>query len=263
MSKGLLIDITQCVGCGACRTACTEANKLPESEGNELSDERYTVVQERTVSNGEVRNVRRMCMHCLSPTCASVCPVGAFHRTEEGPVLYEANKCIGCRYCMMACPYGVPRYEWSSTNPRVRKCILCSPRLAQGLPTACSEACPTGATKFGNRDDLLTEAHERIREQPGLYVQQVYGELEGGGTSVLILSDVAFTELGYPGNLPPHPMGEYTEAVLSKLPNVVVVGGSFLSGLYWLIHRRMTLTRERLATARVESDQSVEEGVQS
>ncbi len=176
-------------------------------------------------------------------------------------MLYEASKCIGCRYCMMACPYGVPRYEWSSRNPRVRKCILCAPRIAQGLPTACSEACPTGATKFGNRDDLLREAHERIREQPGLYVQQVYGEVEGGGTSVLILSDVAFSELGLPGNLPPHPMGEYTEAVLSKLPNVVVVGGSFLSGLYWIIHRRMTLARERLAAAPVESDQSIEEGV--
>jgi formate dehydrogenase iron-sulfur subunit len=247
MSRGLLIDITQCVGCGACRVACTEANKLPETEGNELSDQRYTVVQERTLPNGEVRNVRRLCMHCLSPTCASVCPVGAFHRTAEGPVLYEAGKCIGCRYCMMACPYGVPRYEWNSTNPRVRKCILCAPRIAQGLPTACSEACPTGATKFGEREDLLREAHERIREQPDLYVQQVYGELEGGGTSVLVLSDVPFVDLGLPGNLPPHPMGEYTEAVLSKLPNVVVVGGSFLSGLYWIIHRRMTLTRERLA----------------
>ncbi|MDM7914694.1 MAG: 4Fe-4S dicluster domain-containing protein [Candidatus Eisenbacteria bacterium] len=246
MGKGILFDVTQCVGCGACREACREANHLPETEGNELSDKSYTVVQERQVADGS-RNIRRMCMHCLHPTCASVCPVGAFHKTPEGPVLYDESRCIGCRYCMMACPYGVPRYEWSSTNPAVRKCILCAPRLAQGLPTACAEACPTGATLFGDREELLKIAHERIAQQPDVYVQQVYGEEEGGGTSVLILSDVSFAELGLPVNLPGHPMEEYTEAVLSKLPNVVLVGGSLLSGLYWIINRRMVLARERMA----------------
>ncbi len=258
MSKGLLIDVTRCIGCGACRDACKQENGLPaEADDNQLSDKRYTVVQEKNVGNGQTRYVRRMCMHCQDPTCASVCPVGAFHKTNDGPVLYEAARCIGCRYCIMACPYQVPRYEWTSTNPRVRKCILCAPRLAEGRPTACAEACPAEATVFGDRDELLAEAHRRIRENPGQYVQQVYGEVEGGGTSVLFLSDVPFTEIGLPGNLPNHAMGDYTETVLSKLPNVVIVGGSLLSGLYWIINRRMTLSKERLAQAQVGSKEEV------
>jgi formate dehydrogenase iron-sulfur subunit len=245
VAKGLLIDVTKCIGCGSCSDACRQVNGLPESPDGDLSDKRFTVVQEKQVSKPDPRYIRRLCMHCLHPTCASVCPVGAFTKTAEGPVLYEAGKCMGCRYCMMACPYGVPRYEWSSTNPRVRKCIMCAPRLKQGLPTACAEACPTGATMFGDREELLQEAHTRVREQPDLYVQTVFGEDEGGGTSVLILADVPFAELGLPGNLPNHPMGEFTEAVLTKLPSVVVVGGSLLSGLYWIINRRMTLAEER------------------
>lgn len=245
MSKGLLIDITKCIGCGSCSDACRQANGLPDSPDGQLSDKRFTVVQEHSFSAAEPRYVRRLCMHCLHPTCESVCPVGAFRKTAEGPVLYEAGKCIGCRYCMMACPYGVPRYEWDSINPRVRKCIMCAPRLKQGLPTACAEACPTGATLFGDRKELLEEAHRRVREQPDLYVQSVFGEDEGGGTSVLFLTDVAFAKLGFPANLPNHPMSEFTEAVLTKLPSVVVVGGSLLSGLYWLINRRMTLAEER------------------
>jgi formate dehydrogenase iron-sulfur subunit len=249
MAKGLLIDITKCIGCGACSEACREANGLPASEGTDLADTRYTVVQERPLEGGDVRYARKLCMHCQHPTCESVCPVGAFKKTAEGPVLYDESKCIGCRYCIMACPYGVPRYEWSSNNPRVRKCILCAPRLAQGLPTACSEACPTGATLFGDREELLKEAHARIQASPEVYVQAVFGEAEGGGTSVFFLSDVPFEKLGLPVNLPPHAMGEFTEEVLSKLPNVVLVGGALLSGLYWIIHRRMDLTRERLAMA--------------
>jgi len=239
MSKGLLFDATKCIGCGICAEACRDANGLPRTEGTELSESRYTVVQKIDVGGGETRNVRRLCMHCLHPTCESVCPVGALHRTDAGPVVYEEDRCIGCRYCMMACPYGVPRYEWHSVSPRVRKCFLCAQRLERGEPTACAQACPMGATIFGERSDLLQEAEKRLRDDRDRYVPLVFGRDDGGGTSVLMLSDVPFATLGLPTNLPNHPMGDFTEEVLSKLPNVVVVGGSLLAGLYWIIDRRM------------------------
>ncbi len=241
MGKGLLLDVTRCIGCGLCRDACRAENGLPETQDEGLSEHRFTTLRKMDAGGGRTRWVRRLCMHCLRPTCESVCPVGALRRTEDGPVLYDAGRCIGCRYCMMACPYGVPRYEWRSVAPRVRKCVMCSGRLARGLPTACAEACPFGATVFGERADLLRVARERSSDPAGGYVRQVFGETEGGGTSVLVLADVPFAVLGFPAGLPGHPLGEYTGEVLSKLPNVVVVGGALLAGLYWVINRRDTL----------------------
>ena len=176
--KAMLIDLTLCVGCNACQAACKETNHMPEKEEKSLSPTTYTALDEY-----EGVFVRRMCQHCDDPTCASVCPVGAFTKMPEGPVVYDVDKCIGCRYCMQACPFQVPRYEWSSTYPRIQKCVMCHERLAKGLPTACSEACPTGATKFGDRDELLTEAYTRITGEPDKYVQKIYGEKEVGGTS--------------------------------------------------------------------------------
>src|SRR5690349_20364218 len=133
--KGLLFDVTRCVGCGACYQACKERNRLPQTTTDflqdHLSDRTFTVV-----NNHQSRFVRRMCMHCEVPTCISVCPVGALEKPPPGPVIYHEDRCIGCRYCMVACPFGVPRYEWSKVLPRVRKCDLCADRLEKDLPTA-------------------------------------------------------------------------------------------------------------------------------
>ena len=249
--KGLLIDVTRCIGCGMCVGACTKANGLPQDDcaargnGKELSADRYTVLRQVDLGDRGRRNVRQLCLHCLQPTCASVCPVGALHKTAAGPVVYEVERCIGCRYCMMACPHGVPRYEWNAMSPRVRKCVMCAGRLSKGRPTACAEACPMCATTFGDRDELLREAQRRIDESPNLYVHAVYGQTEGGGTGVLYLADESFAVLGLAQGLPPHALGENTEAVLSHLPDVVVLAGSLLFGLQWLIHRRDLLAEER------------------
>lgn len=231
--KALLIDLTLCVGCNACQTACKEANKLPDHEEQELSPTAYTALQEY-----DGVYVRRLCQHCDDPTCASVCPVGAFTKTPEGPVVYAEDKCIGCRYCMQACPFQVPRYEWASTYPRVQKCVMCHARLAQGLPTACSEACPTGATKFGDRDALLKEAYERLAAEPDKYVQKIYGEKEVGGTSVLYISSVPFENLGFRTTLQQSPLPQLTWNALSKIPGVVSVGGVMLFGIWWITNRR-------------------------
>jgi formate dehydrogenase iron-sulfur subunit len=237
MSKALLYDATLCIGCKQCEQACAEQNKLPYSEAvaseERQSDHKFTVV----LAKGE-RFMRRMCMNCLDPACASVCPVGAMRKTAEGPVIYEESRCMGCRYCMVACPFGVPKYEWSKVLPRVQKCTMCSERVAAGRPTACAEACPTGATKFGEREELIKEAEQRLRENPGKYVNHIYGLTEVGGTSVLLLSSVPFEEFGLPAELTRDPLPLLTYRVLSRIPDFVPLGGIMLGGVWWITHRR-------------------------
>jgi formate dehydrogenase iron-sulfur subunit len=183
-------------------------------------------------------NVRRLCFHCVEPTCVSVCPVSALRKTDAGPVLYDAERCIGCRYCVMACPFGVPKYQWDRPIPVMGKCILCAGRVAAGLPTACAQVCPTGATLFGDRATLLVEAHARIAAVPGTYVDHVYGETEAGGTSVLMVSGVPFEQLGLKTNLPRQPLPLLTWQVLSKIPSYVAVAGACLFGIHWITKRR-------------------------
>jgi len=242
MTPAILTDLTKCIGCEACVWACKEVNDLPRDDGaRALSDTTWTAVER----HGEI-NVRRQCMHCLDPACASVCPVKALHKTPEGPVVYDASRCIGCRYCMLGCPFGVPKYEWGSTLPKVRKCILCAEkRLAEGRQPACTEACPTGATIFGDRDELLREARRRIEAEPDRYVPRIYGEREAGGTSVLYLSSVPFEELGFTTALTDQSYPGLTWEILRKIPNVVALGGVTLFGIWWITGRRDTLERVR------------------
>lgn len=236
--KALLIDITMCVGCNSCQDACKAEYNLAPGAEKALSLTAYTALSEY---DGVF--VRRMCQHCEEPTCVSVCPVGALTKSPEGPVLYDGHKCIGCRYCMQACPFHVPRYEWRSTRPGIRKCIFCAPRLAKGLPTACAEACPTGATKFGDREDLLAEAASRMAAEPGKYVPKIYGKQDVGGTSILYLSQIPFEKLGFDTRLGTSPMPLLTHTAMSKIPSVVGVGGILLAGIWWITGRRDEVAR--------------------
>ena len=260
MSKSILVDTTRCIGCGACATACKLVNNLPLDEPSAAKELPTNRVSEDTLvtfaqSHGEVGGklsadtlnvvqthgkifVRRFCMHCQEPTCASVCPVGALQKTVAGPVVYDAHKCMGCRYCMMACPFGVPRYEWKSLLPKVRKCTMCAPRQAKGQQPACTEACPVQASIFGESVDLLAEAEKRLRAESSQYVQHIYGNEEVGGTSVLYLSAVRFEQLGLPTNLPHEPMPLLTYRGLSEIPNLVALGGVLLGGIWWITNRR-------------------------
>jgi formate dehydrogenase iron-sulfur subunit len=233
VSVGLLFDATRCVGCQACSAACKEQNALPLPVEPLTTAYTWTVVEKR-----EGLNVRRLCMHCLEPTCVSVCPVGALQKTAEGAVVYDGKRCIGCRYCIMACPFGVPKYQWDRAVPVVGKCMLCIDRLRAGEATACATVCPTGATSFGDRDALLREAHGRIAQNPQGYVGHIYGEQEAGGTSVLMLSSVPFDLLGLNTRLPRQPLPLLTWQVLSKVPDFVMLAGAFLFGVHWLTKRR-------------------------
>jgi formate dehydrogenase iron-sulfur subunit len=237
MSKAILYDATLCIGCKACEQGCAERNKLPYSDAvaaeQVQSAHKYTVVLTK-----DDKFMRRLCMNCEEPTCASVCPVGALRKTKDGPVIYEEVRCMGCRYCVAACPFGVPKYEWAKALPAVRKCDMCADRLAAGKMTACAEICPTGATKFGERDELIAEAKKRMHENPANYVNHIYGLEEVGGTSVLLLSSVPFETFGYRTDLVREPLPLFTFRVLSRIPDLVALGGVLLGGVWWITNRR-------------------------
>lgn len=236
--KGMLVDITRCVGCGMCERACQRKWGLDGSapEGG-LSPQRWTYVQEARVAAG-TRYARHQCFHCLEPACVSACPVAALRKTAQGAVVYDEGRCIGCRYCMVACPFQIPRYEWGSWNPAVAKCQFCFDLVAQGKEPACAAACPFGATQFGDRDRLLAEARERIASNPGRYVPHIYGEQEAGGTAWLYLSDVPFEELGFrldvPGEAPPL----RTDRIMGLVPPVAGGLVAALGALAWWNRRR-------------------------
>ncbi len=245
--KAILVDVTRCTGCERCVEACIQENELDPVKAqvdravtkDGLSENRYLSVPK--VADG--RFVRLSCMHCLEPSCVSACLVGGLTKTPEGPVVYDPEKCIGCRYCMLACPFHIPRYEWGSTVPFVRKCSLCFQRLQEGREPACVEACPEEALRFGERDDLLREAHRIIAQGRGRYLDRVWGEHEFGGTSVLYISDVDLGVMGWP-----EPEAEaipaLTEPLIAKTPFIGMgVMGSLL-GINWVIRRRMRLACE-------------------
>ena len=237
MSKGFLYDATLCVGCLECEKACATQNKLPYDDA--VSAEKLTSAHKYTyvASLPGDKFMRRQCMHCQDPTCVSACPVGALAKTKSGAVTYDESKCMGCRYCMLACPFGIPKYEWTKVLPGVRKCILCSDRISTGKQTACAEACPTGATFFGERDELLIEARKRIREARGTYINHIYGENEVGGTSVLLLSAVPFEKFGLP-KLGAQPLPNLTGNIIEHIPDVATVGLALLGGIWWITNRR-------------------------
>jgi formate dehydrogenase iron-sulfur subunit len=255
MSKAVLVDTTRCIGCRACQVACKswhdlkgEHTTFSESWSNPrfMDSKNYTRVIFREAVRGDQIHwffTKRQCMHCLDPACESVCPVGALTKLKSGPVVYNDERCIGCRYCMMACPFQVPKFQWESAVPLVRKCDFCADRLAQGLGTACTTTCPTGTLLFGERAELLKEAHRRLGEHPEHYHPQVYGEQIVGGTSWLYLTPVSFQELeldhrGFRTDLGNVPYGLYGRQWMSKVPWVALAVGGLAVGIHYYNQRR-------------------------
>jgi len=244
MSAAILIDITRCTGCEECVLACKEENDLGPDRlrSGQQAVDGLSATRFSTILRLEHDHfVRQQCRHCLDPACVSACLVGAMQKTPEGPVIYDSDLCMGCRYCLLACPYGIPRYEWDDAAPLVRKCTLCYPRIIEGKEPACVEACPEDALQFGERDELLAEAHRRIAENPGQYVDHVFGETEVGGTSVLYLADISLGFLAWSEHLGDRELPQLTWASLKKVPAVALGMGGLMAGIYWVIHRRMTL----------------------
>lgn len=249
-SFGVLHDITRCIGCRKCEQACNAVNALPAPEkafddlgvlekSRRTSDDAYTVVNRFEAAQGTLPTfVKIQCNHCLEPACASACFVKAFRKDKTGAVTYDASLCVGCRYCMVACPFNIPAYEYDEAlTPRVMKCTLCKPRIDKGQLPGCVEICPKEALTFGTRTQLLKEARRRIDRFPGRYVDHVYGENEMGGTSWLYLSGQAFNEIGLREDLGVTPAPSLTAGPLSAVPIIVGLWPVLLTGI-WAISRR-------------------------
>jgi len=228
--RALLYDATRCIGCRVCENACRQYNGLPDEPADELNGNNFTVVKRYESEDKTLISYRKFqCMHCVEPACASSCPVGALHKLEDGPVVYDDYKCIGCRYCMQACAFGIPRYDWSQAYPFIRKCELCYQRESG---PACAEVCPRQALVFGKRVDLMDIAKARISAEPGKYFEdRVYGEYEAGGTSVLVLSPVSFEKIGLP-LLDAKPLSDRTQWALNIVPVVFFGVGGVMSAVY-------------------------------
>lgn len=275
--KSTLIDITKCIGCRACQVACKQWNER-EGEVTELQDymgfqnpatlsaKTLTLITFHEIPNEQAPDglnylfTMRRCLHCLEPACASACPTTALSAQPDGPVRYDANECIGCRYCVWACPWSVPTAEWDSLAPKIQKCTHCADRADQPPPLdrngvaltdaeikqyqenivtpACVKACPADALRFGERKEMLQEAHSRISSHPDKYVDHIYGEKEAGGTSVLYVSPVPFEKLGFP-DVGEKSFPKYSKAALSAVPPAVLALGGLLGGAYALFKRRV------------------------
>jgi Fe-S-cluster-containing dehydrogenase component len=269
-SFGVLHDITRCVGCRSCEAACAKVNELPLpdkpftdlsvlQEKRRTTETAYTVVNKYEVAGKKAPVfVKKQCNHCLEPACASVCFVRAFKKTETGAVTYDASVCVGCRYCMIACPFEIPAYEYNEAlTPRIMKCTMCYPRVIKGQLPACVEACPTEALTFGKRVDLINIARERIRKYPDRYIDHIYGETEMGGTSWLYISGVPFSEIGMREDLGVTPAPKLTSGALSAVPVVVGLWPVFLMGLFAISKRKEIVSRQELEeTVRSVSDKA-------
>jgi formate dehydrogenase iron-sulfur subunit len=260
--KALLIDLPRCTGCRGCQVACKQWYKRGVEKTTffagpgyqnpaDLSPQTWCLVTyNEVIVKGRYEWVfgKRQCMHCQVPGCASACPVKALEKQENGPVMYHRERCIGCRYCMLACPFEVPRFEYESWNPYISKCTMCSGRIAAGEIPACARSCPTGAITFGERDALIIEAERRIANNPGKYVHLIYGLSEASGTCVLHISSVPFEELRYVMRVPRSPIPAHTQPAMQAIP-MVMLGLATVLGAGYALRTRKQRNNQRAADA--------------
>jgi len=262
-SRAVLHDITRCIGCRKCEAACNEVNDLPQpdkpfddlsvlEEKRRTTARAYTVVNQFKSANPEEKPVfvKKQCNHCLEPACASACFVKAFTKTPEGAVVYNADVCVGCRYCMIACPFDIPAYEYHKVlEPRIMKCTMCHPRVLEGKLPGCVQACPTEALVFGVRDELIRVARDRIQSFPGRYLDHIYGEHEMGGTSWLYITGKPYTEVGMREDLGTAAAPQLTSGALSAVPMVVGLWPVLLTGIYAISKRKEKIAAREQADA--------------
>lgn len=264
---GVLHDSTLCIGCRKCELGCAKVNDLPTPKEpfddlKVLDKKRRTHFDSYTVVNkykipGESKPVfrKQQCNHCLEPACASACFVKAFTTNPEGFVTYDGSLCVGCRYCMVACPFNIPAYDYDNAwNPLVYKCTMCAPRIKEGKLPGCVEICPTEALVFGKRSELIELARKRIVEHPGRYEEHIYGEHEAGGTSWLYISGVPAQDLGQP-EVGTTSAPELTSGALGAVPMVAGIWPILLTGAYAISKRKEKVAAE-------EQEEAVDKAVE-
>ena len=270
-SMGVLVDLSRCVGCRSCEAACNEEQNLPTPEKpfNDFSvfdemhhgqkrrtdETRYTVVNKYDVPEIDHPLFRKIqCNHCQEPACLTSCFVNAYTKTPEGAVIYDASVCVGCRTCMIACPFYIPTFRYSSAfNPRIMKCIFCyDTRLKNGQPPACVEACPQEALTFGHRNDLVRVGRQRIREGKEQYVDHIYGEHEAGGTAWMYLSPVDFEKVGFDTSVPKEPILNFVKDFLSIVPMVLTIWPALFAGIHLLATRKDGIKKQQQTEGETE-----------
>lgn len=251
--KGVLVDTTVCIGCRKCEWACKGAHDIEQGDfesyqNNEvLNDMRRPTPNDLTIVNRYtdegLRNVKLQCMHCDYPACVSACIVGAISKTENGSVVWDTDMCIGCRYCMVACPFQIPTFEYEKAlDPKIVKCDFCIDRTNKGKIPACVNICPVEALTYGTREELITEARRRIKNNPDKYYNHIFGEHEVGGTSWLYLADKNLADSVFP-KLGDNPAPGVSESIQHGLfayfvPPIAVY--ALLGGIMWLTKDKET-----------------------
>ncbi len=282
---GILFDSTLCVGCNACMTACKKANnKLPDyAEGEDiwdkpvdLSPNTLNVIKRFTSGTAENKDVevdgyafiKRQCLHCIDPSCVTACPVSALVKdNENGIVTYNKNACIGCRYCQVACPYNIPKFDFNDVYPEIVKCQLCDHLIAEGKVSACCSVCPTGASLFGKVTDLIVETRRRLQMVPGElydfpvtainsgashkykapeYIPHVYGKEELGGTQVMYMSAVGFENFGLP-TYPKESFVSMSSGIQYAIYKGMVYPLVVLAGLVFMVKKNKQQEEEKAA----------------
>lgn len=272
-SYGVLHDTTRCIGCRRCESACQQVNNLPMPEKpftdlsvcdtrRRLSAYSWTVVNKYEV-NGQPFFRKLQCFHCNDPACASACFARCFSKSPDGAVVYDGSQCVGCRYCMVACPFYVPGFQYDlALDPLVQKCTFCEPRLKEHKLPGCVEACPMDALSFGRRSDLIKIARDRINSNPGRYVNYIYGEHDAGGTAWMVLAPAAganpgpeddpavngspMQQLGLDTHLGTQPMGELTYGALGAVPMIVAFWPVLFGGAYAMTKRREAMHKAEM-----------------
>jgi len=235
---GMLYDSWRCGGCQSCEIACAEAHGLPKPTDEpkvgitrKTDETRRVVVNSYSTTKGEVYT-RKQCMHCNQPACAAACLTQAMYKTKEGPVIWRGEKCMGCRYCMISCPFDIPKFEYHSPNPKIQKCDMCYDKIMKGGIPICAEVCPADAIMFGKRRDLIKEARKRIHDNPESYDDNIYGENEAGGTGFMYLTPTPISELGFNASIQKSSYPELSKGFLFSVPTVFVLLPPILLGIY-------------------------------